>query len=104
LRGTVYAHWEQRKATLKGSYLEAKTPAERHAIAAQYASLLNGQTTQDLALASLQRSFLALVDAHHALAEGSKAGVVAAISAVVQEAQNTQNLVNRFNSISNAAK
>jgi hypothetical protein len=104
LRGTVHAHWEQRKATMKGSFLEARTPAEHHAIAAKYASLLNGQTTQDLALASLQRSFLALADAHHALARGSNPGAIAAISAVEQEVQNTQNLVNRFNSISNTAR
>lgn len=104
LRGTVHAHWAQRKAALKVSFLEARTPAERRTIAAQYASLMNGQITQDLALASLQRSFLALADAHHSLAQGSYPGAAAAIAAVEQEVQNTQNLLNRFNSISNSAK
>jgi hypothetical protein len=104
LRGTVHAHWEQRKATLKGNFLEATTPAERRTIAAKYASLLKGQTTQDLALGSLQRSFLSLADAHHALAQGSRPGVIAAISAVEQEVQNTQNLINRFNLISQTSR
>jgi hypothetical protein len=104
LRGTVHAHWEQRKATLKVSFLEAKTLAERRTVAVKYASLLNGQTTQELALGSLQRSYLALADAHHALAQGSRPGVLAAVSAVEQEVQNTQNLINRFNSISNTAR
>jgi hypothetical protein len=104
LRGTVHANWEQRKARLKGGFLEATTPAERRAIAAKYASLLNGQTTQDLALGSLQRSFLALADAHHALAQGSRPGVMAAISAVELEVQNTQNLINRFNSIPHSSR
>jgi hypothetical protein len=100
LRGTVSAHWQQRKAILQGSFLiRTNTPADRRTIAAQYASLLNGQTTQDLALASLQRTYLALVDAHHALAQGSRPDALAAIAAVEQEVQNTQNLINRFNSI-----
>ena len=100
LRGTVAAHWEQRKAILQGGFLaRTNTPADRRTFAAQYASALNGQITQDLALASLQRSFLALVVAHHALAQGSRPDALAAISAVEQEVQNTQNLINRFNSI-----
>jgi hypothetical protein len=103
LRGTVSAHWDQRKAILQGGFLvRTNTPADRRAFAAQYASALNGQITQDLALASLQRSFLALVDAHHALAQGSRPDALAAIAAVEQEVQNTQNLINRFNSIPRA--
>ena len=103
LRGTVSAHWDQRKAILQGGFLvRTNMPADRRTFAAQYASVLNGQITQDLALASLQRSFLALVDAHHALAQGSRPDALAAISAVEQEVQNTQNLINRFNSIPRA--
>jgi hypothetical protein len=98
LRGTVRAHWEQRKAKLKLAFLEAK-PADRRAIATQYASLLNGETTQDLALASLQRSYLALADAHHALANGRNADVTAAVAVVEREVQNTANLANRFKAI-----
>ena len=104
LRDTVHANWEQHKADLKGSFLEAKTQSDRRAIAAKYAGLLNGETTQDMALASLQRSFLALADAHHALAQGSNPGAAAALAAVEQEVQNTQNLLNRFSSISYTAK
>ena len=103
LRGTVSAHWDQRKAVLQGGFLaRTNTPADRRTFAAQYASALNGQISQDLALASLQRSFLALVDAHHALAQGSNPGAAVALAAVEQEVQNTQNLINRFNSIPRA--
>lgn len=98
LRGTVRAHWEQRKAKLKLAFLEAKS-ADRRAIAVQYASLLSGETTEDLALASLQRSYLALADAHHALANGRNADVTAAVAVVEQEVQNTANLANRFKAI-----
>jgi len=70
LRGTVHAHWEEKKANLKVAFLSAAKPEERRNLAARYASLLVSESTQDLALASLQRSLLALIDAHHALANG----------------------------------
>jgi hypothetical protein len=95
LRGTVNAHWEQNKAKLKVAFLSA-TPEERHSLAAQYAGLLSSEITQDLALASLQRSLLALASAHHALANGRSAALAAAISAVEQEVQHTYDLFNRF--------
>jgi hypothetical protein len=103
LRGTVHAHWEQRKAGQKVAFLEAKTAADRRTITVQYAGLLNSETTQDLALASLQRSLLALADAHHALAGNQKVAVAAAVAMVEQETQNTLNLANRFQQISKTA-
>jgi hypothetical protein len=99
LRGTVHAHWEQNKGKLKVAFLSAAKPEERHSLAAQYSTLLASEITQDLALASLQRSFLALADAHHALAAGRGASLATAISAVEQEVQHTYDLSNRFQKI-----
>ncbi|HWX20680.1 MAG TPA: hypothetical protein VN578_12340 [Candidatus Binatia bacterium] len=99
LRGTVHAHWEQNKAKLKVAFLSTTKPEERRSLAAQYSTLLASEVTQDLALASLQRSFLALADAHHALANGRNASLATAISAVEQEVQHTYDLSNRFQKI-----
>ena len=98
LRGTVHAHWEQTKAKLKVAFLSASRDGRR-SLAAQYASLLSSEVTQDLALASLQHSFLALADAHHALASGRSASLAVAIAAVEQEVQRTYDLFSRFQKI-----
>lgn len=103
LRGTVHAHWEQSKAKLKVAFLSASRDGRR-SLAAQYASLLSSEVTQDLALASLQHSFLALADAHHALASGRSASLAAAIAAVEQEVQRTYDLFNRFQKITPGPK
>jgi len=96
LRGTVHAHWEQNKAKLKVAFLGTDKPKERRSLAAQYATMLAGEVTQDLALASLQHSFFALADAHHALATGRNASLAAAINTVEQEIQHTYDLSTRF--------
>ncbi len=95
LRGTVRANWEQRKDQQKVAFLEAKPP-DRPAIATKYASMLNSENTQDLALQALSRSLLALAEAHHALANNQSANVSAAVSAVEQQLQNTLMLADRF--------
>jgi hypothetical protein len=103
LRGTVHAHWEQNKGKLKVAFVSTTKPEERHCLAAQYASLLASEVAQDQALASLQRSLLALADAHHALASGQNAGLATAIAAVEQEVQHTCDLANRFQRIAHGA-
>jgi len=95
LRGTVHAHWEQNKAKLKVAFL-GTSPEDRRSLAAQYATMLAGEITQDLALASLQHSFFALADAHHALATGRNASLAVAINTVEQEIQHTYDLSTRF--------
>ena len=69
LRHLIYAHSDQRKAEKQLVFLGAK-PAERRRVTQEFSDLLTVRETQDLALASLRRSFLALVEAHHALAQG----------------------------------
>jgi hypothetical protein len=103
LRGTVRANWEQRKAEQKAAFVEAK-PADRTVIATKYATLLNSETTQDLALASLRRSLLALADAHHALANNQSTSVATAVATVEQEIQNTLTLAGRFQAATKNSK
>ena len=102
LRGTVHAHWEQNKAKLKPAFLSA-SPDDRRKLAAQYASLLASEVSQDLALASLQRSLLALADAHQALANGRSASLASATAAVEQEVQHTYDLSIRFQKTAHGA-
>ncbi|HEX4342384.1 MAG TPA: hypothetical protein VH255_03280, partial [Verrucomicrobiae bacterium] len=79
-------------------------PADKLTIATKYAGLLNSATSQDLALASLQKSLLALADAHHALAAGDALGVSVAVADVEAELQNTANLTARFQAANKTSK
>lgn len=103
LRGTVRANWEERKAEQKVTFLEAK-PADRIAIATKYSSLLSSETLEDLAMASLRRSLLALADAHHALANNQPTSVAIAVATVEQEMQNTLTLASRFQAATKNSK
>lgn len=95
IRGTVRAHWDQRKGELTRAFLRADGP-ERRKLVIRYVDLVRQQRTQDIVLSSLRRSFLALADAHHALANGRNVGVAEAISIVQGEVKDTQNLYKRF--------
>lgn len=100
LRGTVFAHWEQEKAKRQAEFLNTQNPAERRSLAVEFARLMNQQQTQDLALASLRRSFLALADAHYALAQGHDVTAATAVSIVIDEIKDTKALYERFKSLS----
>jgi len=101
LRGTMLAHRQQRKAELVTSFVNTQDQAERRRLVVNYAALLTLQRAQDMALGSLRRSFLALADAHHALANGRNVGVIAAIGVVDQEVKDTKELFNRFRAVTN---
>jgi hypothetical protein len=62
-----------------------------------YASLLDKRDAEDLALASLYRSFLALADAHHALTANQPESVTAAVNAVGDELQSIKELQSQIN-------
>jgi len=100
IRGTVLAHWQQRKSELVASFVSTQDQAERRGLVVKYAALLTQQRTQDMVLVSLRRSFLALADAHHALANGRNVGVTEAISIVEQEVKDTKELFNKFKGVS----
>ena len=91
IRGTVYSHWELIKGAKKVDFLEGDA-SRRRTIAAQFSDAKSKQEAQDLVLASLEKSLLALADAHHALAQKSKFEVNASVAIVKQEAKNTNDL------------
>jgi hypothetical protein len=99
IRGTIFEHWEQIKGRTKVDFVKAVAEhdeARRRNLAMQYAHEMNQQQAQDLVLASLRRSFLALADAHHALANGDEVGVGAAIAIVSDEVRDTRSLYDKF--------
>ena len=91
LRTTVYRTWNAKKDGLTGDFLRAKDPAAKKAVAQQYADILAEREEEDRALLGLQRSLLALKDAHHALAEGDPSLVASSLAIVSNEMQRTQN-------------
>jgi hypothetical protein len=91
LRTTIYRTWNAKKDGLTGDFLRAKDPAAKRAVAQQYADILAEREEEDRALLGLQRSLVALKDAHHALAEGDPALVASSLAIVSNELQRTQN-------------
>lgn len=99
LRGTIFAHWEQLKATKQVEFLKAvraADPAKRLDLAQEFANLLQQQQAQDLSLTSLRRSFLALARAHHELANGNNLSASHAVNEIVSELNDTKALYERF--------
>jgi hypothetical protein len=118
LRGTIGAHWVQResevgvqfavvakqcrdlKAGLTGKTASdqaaqdqlAKLAASRQQLASSYADLLDQQDAEDLALAALRTSYLALADAHHALISGQPASLDAAIGSIMDQLKSAADL------------
>jgi hypothetical protein len=95
IRGTVYSHWELIKGAKKVDFLSADSPGKR-TIAGQFSEAKSKQEAQDLVLGSLEKSLLALADAHHALAQKSKFEVNASVAIVKQEAKNTKDLYSQM--------
>jgi hypothetical protein len=91
LRTTVYRSWDVNKDALTGDFLRAKDPAAKTAVAQKYANLLAEREAEDTALLGLQRSLLALRDAHHALAEGDPALVASSLAIISHEQLRLQN-------------
>ncbi len=92
IRGTVYRHWNQRKGELTAKFLSAEDPAARRRLAREYAALMVQQRQQDQAFGSLRQSYLALADAHHALARGSQTDVIASLQLIERELAELQEL------------
>lgn len=99
LRGTTCQHWEQIKGRTKVDFVQAVARHDdvgRRNLARQYAGQMSRQQAQDLMLASLRRSFLALADAHHALANGNEVAVSAAVAIAHDEVRDTRQIYDRF--------
>ncbi len=99
IRGTVHAHWDQLKGEIQVRFTRAvqtNDDSKRRDLAREYAALMSQQRVQDLSLAALRRSFLALADAHRALSEGTTASVVSSVSVVLEEARDAKLLYGKF--------
>ena len=90
LRATIAAHWRDREAALQVQFLQTLDPNARLAIVQAFAGLLDQASAQDLALASVRRSLLALAVVHHALAAGHPATMAGALGTISDELQNAQ--------------
>jgi hypothetical protein len=96
IRGTVHANWTSKKKHKAAEFNPKAPEADRKKVALEYSDLKDKEAEQDSALASLQRSLLALADAHHALARDSQYDVVAAVAVVKDEAKDTKDIYDQM--------
>jgi hypothetical protein len=104
IRGTVRAHWVQLKAEKQAAFLSTSDAVQKRKVAVEFSELIQQQRTQDMTLASLRRSLLALADAHHALAEGQDLSVSAALAQIKAEIDDTKALYQQFEAIAKKPK
>ncbi|MDR3436702.1 hypothetical protein [Telmatospirillum sp.] len=103
LRGTVWAHWQERMGVQQVAFLTAKAAGKRDAVVA-YIDSRDKRDTQDLQLGSLRQSLLDLAGAHAALARGSAVELGAAIAMIQQELDNTRTQISKFSAMKPKAK
>jgi hypothetical protein len=96
LRATVRANWDQRAGAMKVEFLRAGTPEGRRPVVRDYIGLLKKRDAQDELLADLRGTYLALADAHTALAMGRPADLGSAIDFVAGELKHARDLRNQF--------
>lgn len=108
LRSTVFVNWNERKGETAKAFLATKEPSENLAegrrLALQYAYQIEAQHAQDMVLASLRRSYLALADAHYSIAQGQDVSATAAIAIVIDEIKDTKALYERFKALTSDDK
>lgn len=100
IRGTAYRHWNERKGQLTADFVGTADLSKKRQWVREYADLMNQQQIQDQVWNSLRRSLLSLAAAHHALANGERAEVAAAVAIVEQEARNVEELSRKSKSFS----
>lgn len=96
LRSTVRANWDQRASALKVEFLRAGTPERRRPVVREFIELMRKRDAQDEMLADLRSTYLALADAHSALAMGRPADIAGAINFVTAELKHTRDLRDQF--------
>jgi hypothetical protein len=99
IRGTVHANWILKKKHKALDFDPAASESERRRIALEYSELKDKEAEQDAVLTSLQRSLLALADAHHALARDSQFDVVAAVAVIKDEAKDTKDTYDQMKKV-----
>jgi hypothetical protein len=82
---TVHADWTSRAADVRAAFLDAKTPADKRDLAAQYAALLEKRDAADAALLGLRGALLELAVAHSRAAAGGSMDTSALIASIREQ-------------------
>lgn len=96
IKRTVHANWKKKRTAKDVEFMQETDPAAKRTLAVAFAEMKSKEADQVRVLASLQRSFRALADAHHALAQDSNFQVVAAIAIVKEEANETKDIYDQM--------
>jgi hypothetical protein len=97
LRATVDRHWVKRIAQAEDAFANAPDHGAKRRAVKNYADLVRKREAMDGMLAALGKSYLALADAHTALARGHETDLKSAISFVGAEAKHARDLRDDFN-------
>jgi hypothetical protein len=96
IRGTVHVNWTQKKKHKALDFDPTASESNRRKIALDYSELKDKEAEQDAVLTSLQRSLLALANAHHALVRDAQFDVIAAVAVVKDEAKDTKDIYDQM--------
>jgi hypothetical protein len=97
LRATVARHWEKRIAVVEDAFANARSHEVKRQAVKDYADFTRKRDAMDGLLASLMKSYLALADAHTALAKGHEADLNFSIGFITTEAKHARDLRDEFN-------
>ena len=97
LRATVDRHWVKRITLVEDAFANARTHDAKRQAVKDYAEFTRKREAMDGLLSSLMKSYLALADAHSALARGREADLKYAIGFISAEAKHAGDLRAEFN-------
>jgi len=97
LRATVARHWVKRIAVVEDVFAGAASHDVKRQAVKDYADFTRRRDAMDGLLDSLMKSYLALADAHTALAKGREAELNYAIGFITAEAKHARDLRDEFN-------
>jgi len=96
LRGTVRASWDDQLIQITEDFQRAGSPAQRVPAVRDFVDTLSKRDAQDAQLASLRSSYLALADAHSAIAKGNEGEVRGALDFIMGELKHARDLQAQF--------
>jgi hypothetical protein len=92
LRQVVRNHWTLRLSDARAQFRTTDSAAARRPLAEKYVAMLEQRDAQDRQLAMLRSSYLALADAHSALAQRNETGLRSAVTFITAELGHAQAL------------
>ena len=96
LRATLWENWEQELGERKVEFMHAGTSEQRRPIVREFLDQRTERDAQDELLAGLRKSYLALADAHTALAQAQPVKLSTAIAVVTAELKHARDLKAQF--------